>query len=159
MSDLPEHQNQDTSPAASHPEDVALPGGRVVPRSVLRFTASRSGGPGGQNVNKVNTKATLTVTADDLAAVLPGDAMRRLPGLAGQRWAGDRLVIAASDSRSLVSNRRACVARLRELLVAALHRPRVRRATKPSRGAIERRIEEKKRRGAIKRQRGGDAPD
>lgn len=125
----------------------------MLPRSALRFTASRSGGPGGQNVNKVNTKATLTVTAEDLSAVLPADAMRRLPGLAGQRWAGDRVVIAASESRSLVSNRRACIARLRELLIAALHRPCVRRATRPSRGAIERRLENKRRRSAIKRQR------
>ncbi|MEM8781400.1 MAG: alternative ribosome rescue aminoacyl-tRNA hydrolase ArfB [Planctomycetota bacterium] len=140
-----------------HPEDVHLPGGRVLRRSALNFSASRSGGPGGQNVNKVNTKATLTVAAEELAAVLPGDAVRRLPGLAGHRWAGDRLVIAASDSRSLVSNRRACVARLRELLVAALHRPRVRRATRPSRGVTERRLDAKKRRGALKRQRrGGD---
>ncbi|MEM1099079.1 MAG: alternative ribosome rescue aminoacyl-tRNA hydrolase ArfB [Planctomycetota bacterium] len=137
----------------NHPDDLALPGGRVLPRSALRFTASRSGGPGGQNVNKVNTKATLTVAADDLAAVLPADAMRRLPALAGQRWAGDRVVIAASDSRSLVTNRRACVTRLRELLVAALHRPRVRRPTRPSRGAIERRLEAKRRRSAIKQQR------
>ncbi len=135
--------------------DLLLPGGRSVPRALLTFTASRSGGPGGQNVNKVNSKVTLTVALDDLAEHLPADALRRLPALAGQRLAGDRLVIAASDSRSQLTNRRACVSRLRDLLVAALHRPRVRRPTKPSAGSIQRRLDAKKRRGQTKRLRRG----
>lgn len=133
--------------------DLILPGGRSVPYALLNFSTSRSSGPGGQNVNKVNSKVTLTVSLDDLATCLPEDAMRRLPALAGQRCAADRLVISASDSRSQVANRRACMSRLRDLLVLACHRPRVRRATRPSKGAVQRRLDAKKQRGQAKQRR------
>ncbi len=135
---------------------LELPAGVAIPLSGMTFTASRSSGPGGQNVNKVNSKVTLTVPLALLAAHLPGYAMRRLPLVAGSRLAGDpgdRIVIAASDSRSQLANRRVCVARLREVLIAALHRPPVRRKTKPSAGARQRRIDAKKQRGQIKQRR------
>ncbi len=132
---------------------LELPAGVSLPLSGMTFTASRSGGPGGQNVNKVNTKVTLTVPAALLEQHLPEHALRRLPAAAGARLAGDRLVIAASDSRSQVANRRACLARLRAILVEALHRPRTRRPTKPSRASVQRRLDQKKQRGQTKRLR------
>ncbi len=139
-------------------EAVEIAPGRELPASALRYTFSRGGGPGGQNVNKVSTRATLTVHLDDLAEVLPGWAVRRLRRLAGSWLARDpdRLVISASDSRSQVANRKACVVKLRGLVVAALDRPKRRRATRPSAGAVRRRIEQKKQRGQRKAARQRD---
>ena len=120
---------------------------------MLRYTASRASGPGGQNVNKVNSKVTLTISAEALAEHLPVFALRRLPEVAGRQLATEGLVIVSADSRSQLANRRACLVKLRALLIAAMHRPKVRRATRPSAGAERRRLEAKKRRSAIKRQR------
>jgi len=131
------------------------PGVRV-PDAALRFAFSRSSGPGGQHVNKTNTQAELRVDLDDLAG--PGGlrpaAVRRLRDLAGSRLTkDDELVIVASDHRSQSRNRKACLERLRGLLVAAMATPKRRKPTRPSRGSIERRIRGKKRRGEIKRMR------
>lgn len=130
----------------------------VVPEAALQWTFSRGGGPGGQNVNKVNTRATLTVNVSDLAPALPVHALTRLPEVAGQRFASDpdRLVITSADSRSQVANRESCLEKLREILVQAMHRPKRRRPTKPSRAAVQRRIDSKKRRSQRKEGRSGD---
>lgn len=140
------------------PDDgpVEIAPGKTLPSSAMQFTFSRSGGPGGQNVNKTSTKATLTVALEDLAQVLPGWAMHRLVDLAGSKVAGDdRIMITADNSRSQLANRRECVDRLRELVVQALARPKRRRPTRPSKRAKQRRLDEKKRRGQLKRERGG----
>lgn len=132
----------------SKPVTVA-PGVRL-PASALRFTFARSGGPGGQHANKTSTRATLSVPADALHAAMPEDAMRRLAEHAGSRWTGEQLILTAAASRSQHANRRACLAKLRELLVIAMHRPRPRRPTRPSRGAKERRLDTKRQRGQRK---------
>ena len=132
--------------------DVA-PGVRVAV-SALRFAYSRSGGPGGQNVNKVSTKAELRVAIDDLP--ISSRARARLATLAGRRLTETgELILVSESERSQSGNRAACVAKLREMLVQALVEPKVRRKTKPSKGSKERRLKEKKARGAIKRGRGG----
>lgn len=142
------------------PNALVLAPGVVVPRSAVTFTASRSSGPGGQNVNKVNTRVTMVVAMADLSDHLPAWALRRLADLAGHRFVTDRVVITSGDSRSQLTNKRACLAKLRVLLVEAMQRPKVRRPTRPSAGAKRRRIEAKKRRGAIKRGRSSaDADD
>ena len=132
---------------------VILAPGAALPRSALRFSFARSGGPGGQNVNKVNTKATMTVELADLAGVLDGPALLRLRRAAGRQLAGDRLIITSSASRSQIANRRACVDKLRRLVKRARHRPRPRKATRPSRGAVERRLKQKSHRAGVKRMR------
>ena len=106
-----------------------------VPESALRFQYARSGGPGGQNVNKVNTKAELWVP---VAALLAGGLIRcatgRLRAMAGRRLTEAGEIHIASDThRTQQANRQAVVDRLRELLVSAMHEPKVRRKTKPSR--------------------------
>jgi ribosome-associated protein len=126
-----------------------------IPESALDFTFSSSSGPGGQNVNKRATKCTLRLA---LHAIPISAAQRhRLADLAS--WlvtgAGD-LVIQADENRSQERNRSACLERLRELIIAAKVPPKIRRATKPSRGAKERRIQDKKVRGEIKRGRRGE---
>lgn len=136
----------------THGKTILAPGVQL-PDAQLSFTFSRSGGPGGQNVNKVNTKATLTVSRLALSKALPPYAMRRLETVASRYLSEDALQISADDSRSQLANRRACMDRLREVIVQAMHRPKVRRPTRPSRRANQRRIDAKKHRGQIKANR------
>lgn len=125
---------------------------------VVKFSFSRSGGPGGQNVNKVSTKAELRVKLADLP--IPGRVKTRLATLAGRRVNDEgELVLVSEAERSQSGNRAECMAKLRELLVQALAEPKIRRKTKPSRGSKERRIREKKSRGDIKRGRGAAGSD
>lgn len=129
--------------------------GIELPESALCFTFSRSSGPGGQNVNKVNSRATLTVPMQALDAVLPPYAVRRLEVVAARYVTSQALQISAGDSRSQIANRRACLDRLREVLVEALRRPKRRKPTKPSARAMQRRIDAKKRRSKVKSLRQG----
>lgn len=134
------------------PDGVQIAGRVVVAKSALRFTFVPSPGPGGQNVNKRATKAQLRVSVAELN--LPAGAAKRLEDLAGpSRMAGDELVITSDEHRSQKRNRDACLDRLRELVARALVRPKTRKPTKPSRGAVQRRIDEKKQRGETKRRR------
>lgn len=132
---------------------VTLAPGVRVPARALRFTFARSGGPGGQHANKASTRVTLTVPVDALRAALPEDAMQRLAEQAGGRLTEDQLMLTAGSSRSQAANRRACLARLEQLLVAAMRRPRPRRPTRPSKGAVERRLHAKRVRGEHKARR------
>ncbi len=138
------------------PEDgLRIGPGVYLPAAAMTFTFSRGGGPGGQNVNKVNTHATLTVPLDAVAAVIPCWAMPRLVSL-GNRYVAadpDRLVIHASESRSQLANRRACELKLRRLLIEAMNRPKPRRATRPTRAARQRRLDAKKHRARLKTDR------
>ena len=123
----------------------------------MQFTFARSGGPGGQNVNKLNTRATLTVRLEDLALILPPWAMDRLPRVAGMHLVSSGLQITREESRSQHANKQACLDQLRKVLIETLHRPKVRHQSKPSFGAVQRRLEAKNRqsqRKAQRRQRG-----
>jgi len=127
-----------------------------VPAWAVRVQFSRSGGPGGQNVNKLNTKADIWVHLDDLAGSLNPRAMARLEQLAGRRLTNQReLHLTSETTRSQERNRQEAMLRLRELLVAAMKEPKPRRKTKPSRGAKERRLESKRRRSQVKARRQG----
>lgn len=130
-----------------------------VPASAIVVQASRSSGPGGQNVNKVATKIDLRV---DLNAVegLPEGARDRLRRLASHRLdARGRLVVTSQATRSQVGNLDDARDKVRALVAAALVRPKPRRATRPSAGSREARLAGKKQRGAIKRLRGRPAVD
>lgn len=142
-----------------HDNAIHVAPGIVLPEDVLSFSFSRSGGPGGQNVNKVNTRATLTVPMDALRAVLPEHAMARLELVAGRYLTAEGLQISAADSRSQIANRRACLERLRVVLIEAMRRPKRRKPTRPSARARQRRLDAKKHRSRIKQARrsnGGD---
>lgn len=127
------------------------PGVRVAPGAIrLDFVASS--GPGGQNVNKRSTKAQLRVALADIP--IADDARARLADLAGSRLTAEgELVISADETRSQKRNRDAALARLREMIVRATHPPRVRRKTRVPRGAIERRLGDKRRRADAKQSR------
>jgi ribosome-associated protein len=135
---------------------VELAPGVRVPESALRWQFARSSGPGGQNVNKVNTKAELWVRLDSLTA-LSERAVGRLQKLAGRRLtAAGEIHIAADVERTQEANRAAALERLRDLLVQAIREPKPRRKTKPSRASQRRRLESKRRRSQIKARRRGD---
>jgi ribosome-associated protein len=130
--------------------------GVSVPASAIRFQFARSSGPGGQNVNKVNTKAELWITLAEVVG-LSDRALHRLKNLAGRRLtiAGE-IHITADTERTQESNRQAVLERLKELVEQAIIEPKPRRKTKPSRASKQRRLEGKKHRGQIKAHRRGN---
>ncbi|MFI5380389.1 MAG: alternative ribosome rescue aminoacyl-tRNA hydrolase ArfB [Tepidisphaerales bacterium] len=134
---------------------IELAPGVFAHEDAVQFSFSRSSGPGGQNVNKVNTKAELRVPVASISGLDTG-ARQRLAGFAGQRLTKDGvLIITADNARSQESNRAAVLERLRELLIQAKHRPKPRRATRPTRGSKLRRLKSKKHRADIKAGRRG----
>lgn len=144
-----------TSESPSRPEDfVTVNPGLRIPASELRFTAARSGGPGGQHVNTTSTKVTLIF---DLAASpsLTEDQRRTVfAKLAGRINQAGELRITASEFRSQAGNKAAAVLRFAELLRQALTPRAKRRRTKPTLASRLKRLEAKRLRGGLKRQRG-----
>ncbi|MEY9936389.1 alternative ribosome rescue aminoacyl-tRNA hydrolase ArfB [Streptacidiphilus sp. MAP5-3] len=128
--------------------------GVVVPDAELQWRFSRSSGPGGQHVNTSDSQVELRY-ALEASAVLPQVWRERaLERLAG-RLVDGALVVRASEHRSQWRNREAAAVRMSALLTEAVAPPpRARRATKPSRGMVERRLETKRRTAALKRGRG-----
>ena len=133
--------------------EIELAPGVFAPDNAVRLQFARSGGPGGQNVNKLNTKAELWVRLDAIAGLSDG-AMARLRALAGRRVTAEgEIHIVSETERRQEGNKAAVMERLRELIVRAKVEPKARRKTKVSRAAKARRVDEKKRRGAIKSMR------
>ena len=129
----------------------------VIPDEELEWKFIRSGGPGGQNVNKVSSAAQLRFLLPQNSS-LPVSVRNRLRRLAGQKLIDDGTILfKAMSERSQDQNRRAALSRLEELIRAALVEPKIRKKTRPTKGSQERRIETKKRRGAAKQQRGSRA--
>ena len=142
-----------TTPDDANPgAQLRLAPGVFVRESDLTFRAVRSTGPGGQNVNKRSTKVELRIHIDDIP--LERGARTRLARLAAGRLtdAGE-IIITADEERSQRRNREAALSRLREIVARALVRPKPRKPTRPTRGSVERRIQEKKQRGQIKKLR------
>ncbi|MEY3462441.1 MAG: hypothetical protein RLZZ468_219 [Cyanobacteriota bacterium] len=130
-----------------------------IPTAELRWRFSRSSGPGGQNVNTTDSRVELVfdlAATQALGPALKARALRRLEG----RLLEGCVVIAASEQRSQWRNRVAAQQRLLELLQEALQPPPPqRRATRPTRGSVERRLAAKRQRSAVKGQRQGRLPE
>jgi len=121
--------------------------------SELQFDFVRSAGPGGQNVNKVATACQLRWDVRATAALLP-DVKERLVKLAGSRMTEDGiLIIEAKRHRTQEQNREDAITRLVALVQKALEKPKLRKKTRPSVTASAARVDEKKRRAAVKRTR------
>lgn len=148
-------RGDDSTPASSGPERVPaadgllLRTGERIPSSELSWRFSASGGPGGQHVNTSNTRAEVRFDIASSAS-LSESTRERLT-----RRFGPEVVAVASDRRSQSRNRTLALERLRTRLDEALHRQRPRRPTKPTAGSKRRRLDAKRRRSEIKRNRRG----
>src|SRR4051812_39877263 len=117
----------------SQPGRIDLAPGVWAPESAVRLQYSRSGGPGGQKVNKVNARTQLWLPVAAIVGLREA-AVHRLRALAGSRLTiADELQINAETERTQEGNRQAVLDRLRQLIVEAAHEPKRRRKTKPSR--------------------------
>jgi ribosome-associated protein len=141
-------------PAGDDPAgDLPVTGSLVVPAAALRWRFSRSSGPGGQGVNTADSRVELSVDVLDLPR-LGEPQLRRLTERLGNRLVDGVLTVVASEHRQQLRNRQAARDRLAAVLRAALAPPpAARRRTKPTRGSQERRIQAKKQRGQLKKQR------
>jgi ribosome-associated protein len=132
---------------------LTIADGVEIPDDELSFTASRSGGPGGQHVNKTASKVTLRFDVAH-APSLPEEIRARLLAALGARVGADGTVrVVCQASRSQFANRKTAEMRLQSMLIAALVPVAPRVATKIPRAEKRRRIETKKRRSGIKRSR------
>ena len=137
-------------------DDVRVSDRLTIPAAELAWRFSRSSGPGGQGVNTTDSRVELSwdvAGSPMLPAVLRQRALERL----GPRLVNGVLTISTSEHRSQLRNREAAAARLASLVAAAIAPPpQSRRATRPSRGSVERRIAAKKRRSQTKQNRRAD---
>ena len=124
--------------------DLDLGNGIIVPEALLSAVTSRSGGPGGQNVNKLETRVTIEVAVDALP--LPDDRKQKIrERLAGRINRDGVLRVTSQAERTQLANRDRALARMEELLRDALVERAKRKKTRVSRAAKERRLEAKKR--------------
>ncbi len=133
--------------------DQALPGGNRIPVAEIEELASRSSGPGGQHVNTSSTRVSLRWNLRDSRG-LTEDARERVLSRLRAKISRDGVLIVHSDRhRSRQRNLEAAHERLLELVETALYQAPPRRPTGPTRGARKRRLDSKRKRGDLKRQR------
>jgi ribosome-associated protein len=126
----------------------------AIPREEFRFEFARSGGPGGQNVNKVESKAILRWKPAESPGLPPDVRDRLVRALQPRLTAEGELIVTSQLTRDRGRNIEDCLEKVRRLVAAAARPPKVRRPTRPTLASKRRRAEEKSRRSAVKKLRG-----
>jgi len=129
--------------------DIIINSDITIPASSLNFKYSRSGGKGGQNVNKVSTRVELMVTIDSFSASDEIKAMIK-KNLLNRLIAGNTLRIVSQQSRSQWENKRIAMDRLKAMVQDSIIQVTERKATKPSTASKQKRVDAKKKKGNIK---------
>jgi ribosome-associated protein len=122
----------------------------AIPDEELRLSFSRASGPGGQNVNKVSSRATLRWAVQTTPSLPPDVRQRFLERYASRITSGGEIILHSQEFRDQPKNIDACRNRLREMIASVLTAPKKRRKTKPTRGSKLRRLKEKKSRSQVK---------
>ena len=137
---------------------LEIGGGLALPDEELSFATSRSGGPGGQNVNKLETRVTLWFDLAGSPSLSAEQKARLRERLATRITRAGVLHVTAQKNRTQAANREAAVERFVALLREALREETPRKKTRIPRAVQRRRVEEKKRRGLRKQERAGRIP-
>lgn len=136
--------------------DIVVSPRLTIPAGELATSFARSGGPGGQNVNKVASKVELRWNPTTSGALGEADRHWLVSKLANRLTGDGTLIVTSTATRDQIKNREDAASKLALIVRSALERPKARRATKPSRASKRRRVEAKRHRSEIKRNRRGD---
>lgn len=133
--------------------DLVVSNQLIIPAAELRLSFARSGGPGGQNVNKVSSKAVLHFDVQNSPSLPPDVRGRFLTQFASRITTAGEVVIHSDEHRDQPKNIKAGLEKLRQMILAVLKPPKKRRATKPTKGSKRRRLNDKKSRSEVKQGR------
>ena len=140
-------------------DDLPIKNGIVIPAHELEITTSRAGGPGGQHVNKTDSRITVRWNVKNSCALTDEQKERVLGKLASQLTSDGDLIVHSSASRSQQQNKQAAFIRLAEEIRKALVVPKKRMATRVSKSAKKARLDSKTRHGMIKKMRSKNIHD
>lgn len=141
------------TPPPESPGHLRVTSSLAIPLGEFRFEFARSGGPGGQNVNKVNSKALLRWNPSESPSLPPAVKERLLRSVGSRLTKEGELLITSQLTRDQSRNVEDCLEKVRGLILAAAKPPRARRASRPTLASKERRIETKLRRSTTKKLR------
>lgn len=137
-------------------QDLVVTPRITIPGGELAIAFARSGGPGGQNVNKVSSKVELRWNPAESAALSPDERDWLLQRLRSRLTTDGTLIVTSTATRDQLKNRDDATSKLALIVRTALDRPKPRKATKPSRAVKRRRVADKRHRAEVKRSRRGD---